>query len=599
MRQKIKLSNGILVEIGNKPFASGGEADIYEVLSPTSYSGLVLKIYKVNKRTKQKEDKIKFLIGNKPNLTPLNGHHSVIWPIHLAYMSEKFIGYTMPKASGIKLELLCHRKLPENLPKEWEKFSFNTPRSTEARLKLCYNISAALSQIHSFGCYVLVDMKPDNVIVKSNGLISIIDIDSTEIINNNKLLFPAHVATPEYIPPEYYKSIPDFGKDVINQTWDRFSIAIIFYRLLLGIHPFTASLKSPYENLTNVSDIIQKGFLPVGKSGGKFRIIPPPHFNFNKLETQIQHLFINALEESTNNPNIRPTTDEWCRLLCPNPGIQLNRQLPSEKISYFIPVYSKPIPLISIPKVTITKPVYLKVKNNKGFIEKLIHIFIKSEKEVLYQNILSIQHKVNYEQNKLKNLKKQYLFEKEKSKDEIKSLIKIEKENIDRLFDVYMLRVKQIDDMAKELFLKEAGLLYNSYEKNYVGGLNDKWSEDIETNIRRLEKYLIDKIENASNSKLQTIELKRMKEQYFSDTKLAFDTQHDELIKNLRTLNKEFSIESKMIRQNTKTKMDEIKNNLKLTFDNITTGIKENIVSYNNNVNLLVIRQNKYNQIKF
>lgn len=178
-------------------------------------------------------------------------------------------------------------------------------------------------------------------------------------------------------------------------------------------------------------------------------------------------------------------------------------------------------------------------------------------------------------------------------------MIKIEKENIDRLFDAYMLRVKQNDDKAKELFLKEAGLLYNSYEKNYVGGLNDKWSEDIETNIRRLEKYLIDKIENESNSKLQTIELKRMKEQYFSDTKLAFDTQHDELIKNLLTLNKEFSIESKMIRQNTKTKMDEIKKNLKLTFDNITTGIKENIVSYNNNVNLLVIRQNKYNQIKF
>jgi len=105
-----------------------------------------------------------------------------------------------------------------NLSKEWNKFSFQTPGSIEARLKLCFNISAALSQIHSFGSYVLVDMKPDNVIVKPDGLISIIDIDSTEILKNNTLLFPAQVATPEYTPPEYYTSIKDIEKNVIDEV---------------------------------------------------------------------------------------------------------------------------------------------------------------------------------------------------------------------------------------------------------------------------------------------------------------------------------------------------------------------------------------------
>ena len=91
MKQKVKLSNDTVIEIENSPFASGGEADVYEITSPTNYTKQVLKIYKTEKRTKSKEDKINFLIANKPNLVPLNDHHSVIWPIHTAYISNKFV----------------------------------------------------------------------------------------------------------------------------------------------------------------------------------------------------------------------------------------------------------------------------------------------------------------------------------------------------------------------------------------------------------------------------------------------------------------------------------------------------------------------------
>ncbi len=97
---------------------------------------------------------------------------------------------------------------------------------------MCFNLSAALSQIHSYGSYVLVDIKPDNIMIRPDGLISIIDMDSTEVIANGRLIFPAQVATPEYTPPEYGKSIRNIEKDIIGETWDRFGIAVIFYRIL-------------------------------------------------------------------------------------------------------------------------------------------------------------------------------------------------------------------------------------------------------------------------------------------------------------------------------------------------------------------------------
>ena len=540
MSQKVKLSNDTIIEISNSPFASGGEADVYEILSPSNYTKQVLKIYKTDKRTKLKEDKIKFLVNNKPSLIPSNDHHSVIWPIHLAYRSNEFVGYTMPKASGIKLELLCHPKLPKSLSKEWDKFSFNSPGAIEARLKLCFNISAALSLIHSFGSYVLVDMKPDNVMVKPDGLIAIIDIDSTEIIRSNTLLFPAHVATPEYTPPEYYKTIGNIEKNVINETWDRFSIAIIFYRLLFGIHPFTASLKSPFEDLTNISDIILKGFLPVGKFKEKFKIIPPPHSNFNKLGKQIQQLFLNALEGSIDNPNIRPSADDWCRILSPNPGIQVNRQLPTKIYHCLLPVYSEAIQLRNIPTVKIEIPIYLNIKYTDGIIAKLIRLVKKSEKEKLYELILDAQNKVNIEYEKLENLKKQYQRERERNKEDIYVVLKDEKSNIDKILSSYLLKSKKIDKQAEDLFQKETEE-YISFEKTYRNEFNSiefKIKEEYELIVNSFE-YNNEKEKERLLLDLNTVNNRESEQIALLDIKLK--SSLDDIKTKIQKLEKEYS----------------------------------------------------------
>jgi hypothetical protein len=595
MKQKVKLSNDTVIEIDNTPFAGGGEADVYEISSPINYTKQVLKIYKTEKRTKSKENKINFLITNKPNLVPLNDHHSVIWPIHLAYISNKFVGYTMPKASGIKLELLCHPKIPKNLSKEWDKFSFQTPGSIDARLKLCFNISAALSQIHSFGSYVLVDMKPDNVIVKPNGLISIIDIDSTEIIKNNTLLFPAQVATPEYTPPEYYTTIKDIEKNIINETWDRFSLAIIFYRLLFGIHPFTASLKSPYEALTNISDIIQKGFLPSGKSKDKFRIIPPPHNNFQKIDTQIQHLFLNALEESHNKPNLRPTADDWCRILSPDPGIQIKRQLPSKSIVCFVPIYSKALVLKVIPEIKIEKPQYLKAKQKDGILAKLIRFFKKSEKEKLFLVIQTIQSKVDNELSQIEGQKKQLQIERNKKTEEIDYLLKSEKNKIEATLNSYLIRAKIIDKKAQDYFIKETEK-YSTFQRSYIKEFNlleFKIKEEFEITVKSHE-YINNKEKDKLYSDLLILNNKEIEQ--IKQLDLQLKKILDEIKTKIQKLEQEFS---EKIDNESKAKVQAInlkKNILNQKEKKLLTEALEKYQSTftNNNLNQFKISDDKY-----
>ena len=505
MSQKFKLSNGVSIDVEDSPFASGGEGDIFKIISPISYANQVLKIYKSDKRTKSKEDKIKFLANNKPNITDINGHYSVIWPVHVAYSNSKFIGFTMHEASGEKLELLCHLKKPKLLNKDWDKFSFNTPGSIEKRLKLCFNISAALSQIYSFGSYVLVDMKPDNVMVKPDGLISIIDIDSVQVAQNNKLLFPAAVATPEYTPSEYYRSIKNIETNIIKETWDRFSIAVIFYRILFGIHPFAGSLKSPFENLTNISDIVEKGFFANGKNKDKFRVIPAPHLLFSKIDKQIQQLFLKTFDDGHTSEWKRSSTDDWCRGFSPDPGIILNRKIPTSSIPCFIVKFSSLTNLPKLPPVNISKPKFI-AANKKNVIQKIFSFVNKSAKDELFQKILVQQDLIDNQILELKNITK--LSEKETTKFNkfLNNCLEKEKEDCEKLLIKYQKNAFSIDEEAKKYFDLEINE-FQKIQKNYLLEINLidlKLKSDYETIIKQNEEYYINSL-NVLKGRLEEL----------------------------------------------------------------------------------------------
>ena len=300
----------ILLE--DKPLAApGGEGSVHKIIGNTSNNLSCVKLYHKDKRTLHKKRKVDFMIRNKPtNLSTSN--YIICWPSEMIYDSTGvFWGFVMPLAfaGSIKLYELATAKLSPKLISKWNKFERTSKDGIEKRLKICVNISIALHSIHISDKYSLIDYKPQNILITSDGKISITDVDSFQISENKKVLYHAEVATPEYTPPEMTRLSP--SNHFIPESWDRFSIAVSFYEILFGIHPFVATSGGQYFNVTTLGEKIQKGLFVHGSKKNYLTVIPQLHSNFNALPISIKNLFVKAFEDGHSNPNARPTAQIW------------------------------------------------------------------------------------------------------------------------------------------------------------------------------------------------------------------------------------------------------------------------------------------------
>jgi serine/threonine protein kinase len=318
------------IKISDKPFASGGEGAIYAIASPRSYRHLVAKIYYPEKRTKEREAKMHYLMQHPPIVFQKRQAPSIGWVQDVIYKDQRFLGILLIKIEGKKLTKLTLSKLPRRADKAWQRFAFQDPNALKLRLRTCFNLAVVIYQIHESGQYVLVDLKPDNVLMQPNGLLAVVDMDSVEVIENGKAIFAAPVATPEYTPPEHYTE----SRTVIEETWDHFSLGVIFYQLLLGLHPFAAASHSPYDNLVSIHDKIQHGlYVHHTQKKALFKVIPPPHKRYKELPPEIQGLFQSCFEEGAQTPSLRPSALDWCIALAE--VLELPFRVPFHKLPKF------------------------------------------------------------------------------------------------------------------------------------------------------------------------------------------------------------------------------------------------------------------------
>ena len=305
---------GINVTIAKEPFAGGGEGNLYAIVEPLSLMNHVAKIYHDHKRTEERRQKINYLAQYPPEELFADGAEqpSIVWVEDALYDEHKFVGFIMPFTSGEKLEILCTTKIPRKLRNAWKRFDYKrSDQALDRRLKLGFNICAAIYKVHSMQRYVLVDMKPDNIVIQPNGLVSIVDTDSVEVVEDGQSLFDAPVATPEYTPPEHYRTLEYDPTE--RDTWDRFGLGVILYKLLFGIHPFAASSKPPFDHLVSLDDKIKEGLFVHAPAGlDSFQIIPPPHQKFKEIDPNLQALFIRCFVDGHQDPEQRPTAQEWC-----------------------------------------------------------------------------------------------------------------------------------------------------------------------------------------------------------------------------------------------------------------------------------------------
>ena len=260
------------------------------------------------------ERKINFMVNNPP--AKISGQGFLIgWPLAAIYDSSSvFIGFLMPIAhvGSKQLVNLTAKNLSKKLAPEWhQKYDRSLGRdSLVARLKLINNISIPIHLLHDTGKYVLKDLKPQNILVTHTGQITIVDMDSVQIMAGSCLLFPGTAATDQYMPPEFYTQ--QVGRDSskpLDKSWDLFALAVVYYQILFGLHPFVVTPWVVKDDSTiEISQNIAQGLFPFGANAHKVRSYPALHNNFKLVPLQIQKLFVKALGEQ---PSLRPSAKEW------------------------------------------------------------------------------------------------------------------------------------------------------------------------------------------------------------------------------------------------------------------------------------------------
>lgn len=218
----------------HKKIAEGGEGIIYH----TDNSLFVAKIYKREKLTKNRFDKLSLMIKNNPNIEQL------CWPADLLFNRKKeFIGYLMPELqprykefgmSVLQLQKDTVRN-DDNLGlKDWNRRTLAC---------LCLKLSKTMQKIHAMNI-IIGDINPKNFMIdpKHSKQIDfkIVDCDSFQIGP-----YPCPVGTQAYTSPEIYRRLdtdsPRFGEFLRTINDDEYAFASLLFRIImLGQSP-TAS----------------------------------------------------------------------------------------------------------------------------------------------------------------------------------------------------------------------------------------------------------------------------------------------------------------------------------------------------------------------
>ena len=292
------------LQLADTPISKGGEGTVYRIPSLPKYCA---KIYHKEKRDVERQKKLEFMVKHAPKdlITP---NYIICWPTKLIFDKKgEFLGFVMPLAfnDSILCYNICRMKVSNELSDSWNTcYDRKTKNGLINRLKILVNIAIPVHAIHSLGKYVLVDFKPQNMLITENGRISIIDLDSVQI-KDGKTEFFCPVATPDYLPPELQHDT-QLGKRMLSTSCDLFALAVIYYQVLYGLHPFTVTAKD--QGITELRELIAHDLFPFGSYSHKVKVIPAPHQKFRFLPAQIQQLFKMALGHI---PNSRPSAEMW------------------------------------------------------------------------------------------------------------------------------------------------------------------------------------------------------------------------------------------------------------------------------------------------
>ena len=312
---------GYSISINSNPLNEGGEGKVYYI-SPTSYyREHCAKIFhrrikptsSQKEKAKKRQYKIKYMIGNPPRIKSTDKVR-ICWPVDAIMENKEIIGFIMPLAFKGSKQLfgltLSNINTSRHLDSNWkQQYGRSTNEGMFSRVQICTNIALAIYEFHKAGKYVIVDLKPPNLMVTHDAKVSLIDCDSIQITSNNGTTFYSDVMTLDYAPPEY--SVKNSARTKIDQSWDYFSLAVIFYQILTGIHPYVVRFQGINEQIDTWDYKIKNAYFAHGNKSNLLTVVPELHDNYKYLPPELKKLFERAFLNDQYSINKRPRAEEW------------------------------------------------------------------------------------------------------------------------------------------------------------------------------------------------------------------------------------------------------------------------------------------------
>ena len=211
--------------------ARGGEGTIYDL-----GDGTVAKIYREEKRTVLRRDKLALMTSQTVEIP------GVCWPRELIWDGGgNFLGYRMERARGTELQrCVFTRQALERYFPTWKKVDM---------VRLCITILEQISALHRCGV-LLGDINPRNILVVSPEEVWLVDCDSYQVGG-----YPCPVGTVRFTAPEIqHRRFSTFLRTSGNES---FAVATLLFMLMLPG-------KSPYaqQGGEDLSEVIREMNFP-------------------------------------------------------------------------------------------------------------------------------------------------------------------------------------------------------------------------------------------------------------------------------------------------------------------------------------------------
>ncbi len=308
------------IKVEGEPHTKGGEGGIWH-LRHSVYGDCAMKIFRTADKANKKKDKVLYLITQEPPQTA-NPDIKFCWPFGAVYdeKSNQFCGYLMqyafPGSRDLSILSSCTGSvsMSEMYPDDraWHNhFNFNTKEGLIRRCKILFNWITAINLLHKTGQYIIGDIKCENVLATPSGKISIIDLDSCQIVvSNQNKVFPCSSKTPNYFAPECYAQVKN--QLPLDYNCDSFAIGCCIYQILVGCHPYGNSILLPPFDDDKYCSLQQKIKHNLYYNGINSSYVRVPeqlniHSNRNRLNMEICRLFDRTFCMSSK----RPTMNEW------------------------------------------------------------------------------------------------------------------------------------------------------------------------------------------------------------------------------------------------------------------------------------------------